>query len=70
MVHEKVFKQAKEWISPGAIADLLVEDVEERGLPVTFENVKKLWYAALEGLGDLIREVPDSRITEGEEATD
>ena len=70
MVHEEVFKQAKEWISPGAIADLLVEDVEERGLPVTFENVKKLWYATLEGLADLIKEVPDSRITEGQETAE
>lgn len=62
-----VREQLTEWISTGAIVDLLLENITERGLPVTVDNAKKLWYAALEGLSDLVREVPDKRITEGPE---
>lgn len=57
-------KEVREWIDPAPIADLLIEDLQERGLPATFDNAKKLWLAALEDLHQLISDVPDIRVTE------
>ena len=51
-----------EWVNSGVIADLLAESLRGRGMRVTVKNMKGLWLATLEDLGDTIDGVPDDRV--------
>lgn len=51
-----------EWVDGGVIADQLAESLRGRGMRVTVKNMKGLWLAALEDLGDTIDGVPDDRV--------
>jgi len=49
-----ILEELAQWIDDDAIANTIIEELEEQGLQPTLENAKKVWLDALEGLPHLI----------------
>lgn len=48
---ERLMKQLTEWIDAGVIAQAIIDDMQEYGLPqseITLETAKKIWLGFLE----------------------
>ena len=66
MYSDEVKAEVAHWIDTTALAEAILDDLAEEGLPPTVENAQKLWLDFLgtelhEGIGSVLRHSPAFR---------